>query len=113
MHGGGPIPLNSCPPLEYEKSRGINSSTWVLQKVKEIRQHVGISCEGFEAEFMVILTAIEASHYKNETASSSKMRNRENREFKRLSCSINYDSKGDSYSHGRNKGRAMIGYYEA
>jgi hypothetical protein len=62
--GVEPIPLNSCPPLEYEKSTGINSSTWVLQKVKEIRQHVGISYEGFEAEFMALLTAIEASHYK-------------------------------------------------
>lgn len=102
VHGGGePITLNSCPPLEYEKSTRINSSNWVLEKVKEIRHLVGISCEGFEGEFMALFTAIEAGHYKNETTSSSKMRNRKSRELKRLSCFINYDSKGGSYRCGR------------
>ena len=74
---------------------------------------MGMSCKGFKVEFMALLTAIEASHYKNDTASSSKMHNREKREFERLSCSINYNLKGGSYSCGRNKGMAMIGYYEA
>jgi hypothetical protein len=62
---------------------------------------------------MALFTALEAGHYKNETTSSSKMHNRKSRELKRLSCSINYDLKSDSYRRGRNKGRAMTGSNEA
>lgn len=73
---------------------------------------MGISCEVFEEALMALPTAIEASHYK-ELVSSSKLGSIEKKELKRLSCSINYDSKGCSSSLGRTKGRAILGYYEA
>lgn len=60
----------------------------------EIQHLVGLSGEGFKEEFMALLTAIEASHSQKESTSSSKLGNKENRELKKLSCSINYDSKG-------------------
>jgi hypothetical protein len=56
-------PLSCCSPL---------ASSWVLQKVKVIRHVVGLSCEGFEGQFMVLLTAIEASHNQEEWNSNSK-----------------------------------------
>jgi hypothetical protein len=74
---------------------------------------VGISCEGFEEEIMALLTTIDASHYQKESASRSKLGNRENRELKRLSCSISYDSKCDSSSRGKAKGMSMLGFYDA
>ncbi len=92
---------------------GAKSSAWVLQKVREIRHCVGVSCEGFEEEYMASLTAVESGHSNNEFVSSSKLGNKENRELERLSCSSNYDSKGGNYSRGRAKGRAMLGFYEA
>jgi hypothetical protein len=49
---------------------------------------VGISCREVFEEFMAFLIAMEASHYK-ELVSSSKLGNRENKELKGLSCSIN------------------------
>lgn len=53
--------------------------------------------------------AIDASHSQNELASYSNFINKEGRELKRLTCSINYDTKGGSASRGRGKGRVLIG----
>jgi hypothetical protein len=44
-------PLSCCSPM---------ASSWVLYKVKDIRHVIGFSCEGFEAQFMALLTAIKA-----------------------------------------------------
>lgn len=71
--GEEPIPLNSCPPFSNEKYVGAKSSAWVLQKVKEICHHVGLSCEGFEEVLMALLTTIEVNHSQKESASSSKL----------------------------------------
>lgn len=53
---------------------------------------------------MALLTAIKASYSQEELASSSKLVNKENRELKRSSHSINYDLKGDSSSQGKVNG---------
>ena len=53
--GKEPIPLTSCAPFASEKCAGEKSSTWVLQKLKEICHHVGLSCEGFKEELMPCL----------------------------------------------------------
>jgi hypothetical protein len=55
-----PLPLSSCPPVANKKffGAGSKSSTWVLQKVKEICHHVGYR----------VLNAIEASHFQKESA---------------------------------------------
>lgn len=68
--GEEPLQLSSCPPDANEKllGAGSESSARVLQKVKEIRRHVRLSCEGFEEELMALLTAIEASHSQKESA---------------------------------------------
>ena len=73
---------------------------------------MGISFEGFELEFMAFSEPLKRPVTRTilllvPNCTIEKI------ELKRLSCSINYDSKGSSYSHGKNKGRAMIGYYEA
>lgn len=104
-----PIPPSSCPLFANETNAGAKSSTWVLQKVMEIRHLLGLSGEGFKEEFIALLTSIEVSHSQKESTSSSKLGNKENRELKRLSCSINYDSKGGNSRRGRVKGRAMLG----
>lgn len=57
---------------------------------------------------------IEASRFQEGLASSSKLVNRGNKELKRLSCSINYDSKGGSSSQGRElRGGVSSVLYEA
>lgn len=70
---------------------------------------VGLLREGFEEELMTLLTAIYVSLLREGSASSSKLVNRGNKELKRLSCSINYDSKGGSSSQGKVKGRGFFG----
>jgi hypothetical protein len=87
---------------------GSKSSAWVLQKVKEICHQVGLSCEGFVKELMTLLSIIEASHFQKESTSRSKMVVKVNKELKRLSCSINYNSKAENSSRGRVKGRVVI-----
>jgi hypothetical protein len=62
---------------------------------------------------IAMLTTIEASHYKEDLASGSKLGKRGNRELKRLSCSINYNAKGGSFSQGRVKGEGFSVLYEA
>lgn len=54
---------------------------------------MGLSCEGFEQEFMALLMAVEASHSQKESASSSKLVNKGSRELKRSSFSITHDLK--------------------
>lgn len=49
----------------------VEASEWVVLRVKSFRHIVGMSCEGFEGELMVLLTAIEASKFQNGLASSS------------------------------------------
>jgi len=99
-------PLNCCTPgvfVNSECSRSVASS-WVLQKMEDIHHCVGLSSDGFEGEFMALLTAIETSHNWGESVSNSKSANRGKRELKRLPCSINYDSMGGSSSRSRVKG---------
>jgi hypothetical protein len=48
------------------------ASSWVLQKVMDIRHIVGLSCEGFEGELMALLTTIETSHNLEGWVSTSK-----------------------------------------
>jgi hypothetical protein len=99
--------LSSCCPGadEIPDCSGLETSNWVLQKVKDFRHIMGSSCEGFEEELKALPTTIETSRYHEGSASSCKLVNRGNRELKRLSCSIDYDSGGSSTSsQGRVKG---------
>jgi hypothetical protein len=89
-------PLSCCSPLAY---------SWVLQKVKVIWHVVGLSCEGFEGQFLAFFTAIEASHNQEECYSNSKSVIRSLRELKRLSCSINSDSSSGCSSRSKVKGK--------
>lgn len=41
----------------------ILSTDWVLTKVKKIQQCGGISCDGFEDQFVALPTTIEARHF--------------------------------------------------
>jgi hypothetical protein len=58
--------------------------------VKDIYHVVWLFCEGFEEELMALLTVIEASRSHMDSASISEWANRDNRELKRLDCSIKY-----------------------
>lgn len=62
---------------------------------------------------MALLTAIEASHSQKESTSSSKLGNKENRELKKLSCSINYDSKGVILAKAELRGGQCLVLYGA
>jgi hypothetical protein len=105
-------PLSCCPPSVFAKPEcsGPTTSSWVLQKVKDICHFVGLSCEEFEGELMALVTTIEASHNQEGWASNSKSAIISKRELKRLSCSINYDSTGGSSSRSRVKGRGISVY---
>jgi len=106
---------STCPPTVFRKNicSGWEHSNWVLQRAKEIHHVLGISCEGYEEQFMAILTAIEASRSQKGSTSNSKLLDRGTRELKRLACSINYDSKGGSSGCGRVKGRGFSVLNEA
>lgn len=88
-------------------------SDWVVQIAKAIHQVFGVSCVGFEEQFMEILIAIEASCTKKVLASNYKPRNKGSTELRWLECSINYDSKGGSSSHGKRKERGLSVLNEA
>ena len=85
-------PLVSLPPI----------ADWILPKVNEIQQFVGISHGGCEDQFNELITAIEASRTL-ETKSSFK----KSRELQRLFSAINYDAKGGSSTRGKSKWRAL------
>jgi hypothetical protein len=55
-------PLSSYPLAVVGNSGGssFECSNWVVQLAAEIHWLVGVSCEGFEGQFLVILIAIEA-----------------------------------------------------
>lgn len=82
------LPLAQPPPPPPPDSK--RDISWcsvkifglVLKKVKEIRHQVGLSCEGFEEVLMALLTAIEASHFQKESASSSKWLTKETENLK-------------------------------
>ncbi|XP_042970966.1 uncharacterized protein LOC122303308 isoform X2 [Carya illinoinensis] len=73
------------------------SDDWLLKKIEDLQSCLGISCVGYEEQFKALIIAIEAG----QQGSVSKRE----RELRRLSWSINYDSKEGSASRGRNKGR--------
>lgn len=58
--GEKPIPFRSLFSREYGVIDVCNSSNWVIQKAIEIQHYKWLSCEGFEAQLMALLTAIEA-----------------------------------------------------
>ncbi|KAG6703730.1 hypothetical protein I3842_07G100400 [Carya illinoinensis] len=64
------------------------SFDWVLRKVKEIRNCVGISCDGFEEQFRALRIAIKVGQFALARSTSKK-----ERELKRLECIINYKSR--------------------
>lgn len=80
--------------VEEQPSPESVSSDWVVQNMTS-SYNVGLSCERFGDELMVLFTAIKASRHQNGPASSpsslSKSMNRGQCELKRLVCSINYD----------------------
>ena len=52
-----PDTLCSIPPgIEWNNK----FSDWGLRKVEEIKEYVGISCDGYEEKFRALLIAIEA-----------------------------------------------------
>lgn len=71
-----PDPLCSIPHgIDWNHK----SSYWVLRKVDEIKDCVGISCDGFEELFSALLIAIEAGQ-----SSLARSASKRERELKRL-----------------------------
>ncbi|KAG6711271.1 hypothetical protein I3842_05G044200 [Carya illinoinensis] len=89
-----PIPLNCLFPDQS------NASDWVFNTVKDIQEIVGLKCEGYEEQFMALLTAIEAGHQQHKKLDSKKQR-----ELKRLTWSMNSES---SNSRDRSKGKGVV-----
>lgn len=69
---------------------------------------MGLSCEGYEDQFMALLVAMEVGR---STAMKSAVR--KERELKRLECSINYDNKKGTLGRDRAKGGDTIFVNEA
>lgn len=83
-----PDPLCPAPPgIGWNCS----SSDWVLRKVDEINECVGISFVGFEVQFRALLIAIEAGQ-----PSLARTASKKESELKHLECSINYNARGCS-----------------
>jgi hypothetical protein len=113
MDGGGDgevgevlsSPLCIYPPVVLEDS---GYSDWALHYVKEICPIVGIFCVGHEEQSLSLLTAIDEEHCREELASLSNLGIKGSKELRNLECSINYDSRGESSSHG--KGKVQVSY---
>lgn len=60
------VPLICLLPGQY------SVSNWVLHKVKEIQHCVGLECEGFEEQFMALLTDIEDGHTQQKKSGSKR-----------------------------------------
>lgn len=88
-----PFPLSCLFPDQS------NASDWVFKTVKDIQEIVGLKCEGYEEQFMALLTAIEAGHQQQKKIGSKKQR-----ELRRLTWSLN--SEGSS-SRERTKGKGL------
>ncbi|KAG6684306.1 hypothetical protein I3842_12G056500 [Carya illinoinensis] len=88
-----PIPLNCMYPDPS------SASDWVFQTVNDIKDMVGLKCEGYEEQFMALLTAIEVGHQQQRKTGSKKQR-----ELNRLTWSMN--SEGSS-SRERSKGKGL------
>lgn len=72
--------------------------------MEEIKNLVGISCEGYEEQFRALTTTIEASHPAQARSASKK-----DKELKKLGCMINYHSKEWNASRNKGKKRAVKG----
>jgi hypothetical protein len=57
-------PLNCCSPSMFTRSECSEpmASSWVLQKVNDIRHFIGLSCDGFVGQYLAPFTTIKASH---------------------------------------------------
>lgn len=80
--------VHSLPPSP--NSSGLTSN-WVLNEVKEIQEHVGISCEGLEEQFRALHIAMKMGH-----SLASKSASKRDTELRRFTCSINYHMKDRS-----------------
>lgn len=103
-------------PIAVIEETGLHESVsldWIVERVQNFCQVVGLSCEGLEDQMLALFTAIEASRKQIGSASSSslfsKSVNRGKCESNRLACSIKYDMKGGNSSRGIGKGRGNIG----
>jgi hypothetical protein len=94
-------PLSCCPSM---------ASSWLLQKVVDIRHLVGLSCEGFEGNLLRCLQPLKRVITRRGGLPIPNPAVRSNRELKRLSCSINYDSMCGCSSCSRVKGRGITIY---
>lgn len=75
-HGEGsrdnePLKVHPIAIIEEPILLVVEASELVVLRVESFRHIVGMSCEGFEGELMVLLTTIEASKFQNGLAGSS------------------------------------------
>lgn len=94
-----PTPIYSFHP---------NVSDWVIQRAMDIKHMVGISSRDFEAEFMALLTAVEAVNAQSKTDQSLASAKKREREFKRLDWAMKEDGGEKSYTREHSKGRGKM-----
>lgn len=92
-------PLCTLPPSSNYRSC---SSNWVLKKIEELQDIFGVSFGGYKEQFMALIVVVEACCLKSAT--------KQDREFNRLTCSINYDIKEGSSRRDRSKGRGKLSF---
>ncbi|KAG6712711.1 hypothetical protein I3842_05G115900 [Carya illinoinensis] len=96
-----PSPLCSLSPtVPWD----VSQPDWVIQKVNDMCQFMGMSCEGFEDQMQALFIAIRAGQ-----PSHAKSVGKKERELRRLTCSINYGTREGSASRGRTKDRVNLG----
>jgi len=87
-------------------------SNWVVQKAKSFHKFVGLSCEGFEEDLMVLLSAIESSQHQRGPASPSSSLSKSissgHQELKSLASSINNDLKSGHSSKVKARGGTLL-----
>jgi len=109
---GGDEMLEVLPLAVVEKDIGNESTDWVIERIRGFCKVVGISCPGFEEKLLDLFNVIETQRFSDRMRhfnSPSPMRNRGQREVKRLECSVNYEGKGGQSSRLTRKGRAGNG----
>jgi hypothetical protein len=115
--------VESCEPMVLTPlaMEGIDgqrvSPRWVVDRVKNIYQIIGLSCEGSEDKLVAIFEEIEdardSSLEGSKTKFPSSQRVKGQRELNRLAWSINYEKKGVQSVSERHRGRGPSRSYEA
>jgi hypothetical protein len=83
------------------------SPDWVLERVLDFCQELGLACDRHEEELLALFTTIKANRFTRKKGSGhprcNKMGNCGDHELKRLECTVNYDAYSSTKVSGKRR----------